>query len=211
MYDDAAVACGQKLFPVHRLVLSACSDYFDHIFQQTESKNSIIVLKDVSAEVFEDLLCYMYLGKVEVHKDKLGGLLEAAASLGIKGLAFTADSKQQNLSPDSDEEFEEMLSSESFPNHKRPISESESCDDIIGHLSKILKTSVGSVDNSAKISPSFDDNSSSLSPDMGGTSAPEEALERSIAEPITLLSELQEEGESQTFYKVIPSRQPYFS
>lgn len=88
-YEDATVACAGKLYPVHRLVLSACSDYFEQMFALTHGKHSVIVLKDVSTEVFEALLSYMYIGKVDVRKEKLGELINAAACLEIRGLAVS--------------------------------------------------------------------------------------------------------------------------
>lgn len=85
------MACGGKLYPVHRLVLSCCSSYFEQIFALTHGKHSIIVLKDISCEVFEALLSYMYIGRVEVSKEKLGELINAAACLEIKGLAVSEE------------------------------------------------------------------------------------------------------------------------
>lgn len=88
-YEDATVACGGKLYPVHRLVLSACSDYFQQMFALTHGKHSVIVLKDITTEVFEALLSYMYIGKVDVRREKISELINAAACLEIRGLAVS--------------------------------------------------------------------------------------------------------------------------
>ena len=71
---------------MHRLVLSACSDYFEQMFAITIGKHCVIVLKDISKEVFETLLKYMYFGEVEVKKELLSAVIDAAHSLSIKGL-----------------------------------------------------------------------------------------------------------------------------
>ncbi|KAF2353396.1 BTB/POZ domain [Trinorchestia longiramus] len=90
-YEDATVACGGKLYPVHRLVLSGCSRYFEQMFTLMHGKHPIIVLKDIPCEVFEALLNYMYVGRVEVKKENLGELINAAACLEIKGLAVSEE------------------------------------------------------------------------------------------------------------------------
>ncbi|KAF2349628.1 BTB/POZ domain [Trinorchestia longiramus] len=86
-YDDATVACDGKLYPVHKLVLSTCSEYFEEMFEKTHGKHPVIVLKDIKKEVFEALLKYMYIGEVNVVQEKLAELINAAECLKIKGLA----------------------------------------------------------------------------------------------------------------------------
>ena len=86
-YEDATVACDGQFYPVHRLVLSACSEYFEQMFALTVGKHPVIVLKDISKEVLETLLKYMYLGEVEVKKVLLSSVIEASQSLKIRGLS----------------------------------------------------------------------------------------------------------------------------
>ena len=57
------------------------------MFEETDCKHPIIVLKDIAGEEFELLLSYMYVGEVNVVQDKLSGLIKAAECLKIKGLA----------------------------------------------------------------------------------------------------------------------------
>lgn len=96
VHDDASIHCGGKLYPVHKIVLSSCSDYFDEMFENTHGKYPIIVLKDVKKEAFESLLEYMYLGEVNVIQDKLSDLINAAESLKIKGLAIADEEPSQS-------------------------------------------------------------------------------------------------------------------
>lgn len=81
------LACEGKFYPVHKLVLSTCSEYFEEIFNRTQCKHPVIVLKDVKHEELEALLNYMYLGEVNVLQADLAGLIKAAECLKIKGLA----------------------------------------------------------------------------------------------------------------------------
>ena len=89
-FTDATLACGGKFYPVHRLVLSSCSEYFEDMFEQAarvQCKHPFIVLKDITSDEIESLLSYMYVGEVNVVQEKLGGLIKAAECLRIKGLA----------------------------------------------------------------------------------------------------------------------------
>ncbi|MPC24887.1 Longitudinals lacking protein-like [Portunus trituberculatus] len=65
-YSDATVACEGKFFPVHKLVMSSCSDYFEQIFQVVQCRHPVIVLKDITHQHMDLLLSYMYLGEVKV-------------------------------------------------------------------------------------------------------------------------------------------------
>ena len=57
------------------------------MFEKTQGKHPVIVLKDIKSEVFEALLKYMYIGEVNVVQEKLSELINAAECLKIKGLA----------------------------------------------------------------------------------------------------------------------------
>ncbi|CAL4087064.1 unnamed protein product, partial [Meganyctiphanes norvegica] len=86
-YTDATLAVEGKFYPVHKLVMSTCSEYFCNIFERTTCKSPVIVLKDVRSHDLEALLDYMYLGEVNVNQNDLASLVKTAECLKIKGLA----------------------------------------------------------------------------------------------------------------------------
>nr|XP_027215456.1 protein tramtrack, beta isoform-like isoform X10 [Penaeus vannamei] len=86
-YTDVTLACEGKFYPVHKLVLSTCSEYFSDIFERTPCKNPVVVLKDIQCRDIEFLLDYMYIGEVNVRQNELSSLIKAAECLRIKGLA----------------------------------------------------------------------------------------------------------------------------
>ncbi|XP_064093105.1 longitudinals lacking protein, isoforms H/M/V-like isoform X8 [Macrobrachium nipponense] len=94
-YCDVTLACDGKFYPVHKLVLSTCSDYFERMFERTNCKHPIIVLKDIRHEELEALLNYMYVGEVNVLQNELAGLIKAAECLMIKGLAVPDEAPSQ--------------------------------------------------------------------------------------------------------------------
>ena len=91
LYTDVTLACDGKLYSVHKLVLSTCSDYFSSMLERTNCKNPVIVLKDIKSEDLEALLDYMYLGEVNVRQSDLATLIKAAECLRVKGLAVPDD------------------------------------------------------------------------------------------------------------------------
>ncbi|KAG7165990.1 Longitudinals lacking protein-like 4 [Homarus americanus] len=97
-YTDATLACDGKFYPVHKLVLSTCSEYFENMFEHTPCKHPIIVLKDVKPDELEALLSYMYAGVVSVAQNDLARLIKAAEMLQIKGLAVPDEPPQSEES-----------------------------------------------------------------------------------------------------------------
>ena len=79
MCEDAAVRA-------HKVVLSACSPYFQKIFIDNPGKHPIIVLKDVLCWEMQCILDFMYKGETSVPESQLTGLIKAAESLKVRGL-----------------------------------------------------------------------------------------------------------------------------
>lgn len=81
------MACEGKFYPVHKLVLSTCSQYFEEMFEHTAGKHPVVLLQDVRRDELEALLSYMYAGIVSVAQRDLSRLIKVAELLQIKGLA----------------------------------------------------------------------------------------------------------------------------
>lgn len=97
-YTDVTLACQGKFYQVHKLVLSACSEYFESMFENTPCKHPVIVLKDIRPDDLEALLSYMYAGVVSVAQNDLSRLIKTAELLQIKGLAVP---DEPPISPDN--------------------------------------------------------------------------------------------------------------
>lgn len=100
-YTDVTLACEGKFYPVHKLVLSTCSEYFSDIFDRTPCKNPVVVLKDIQCQDLEFLLDYMYIGEVNVRQNELSSLIKAAECLRIKGLAVPDEDPKHQTSDGS--------------------------------------------------------------------------------------------------------------
>ncbi|XP_055523474.1 broad-complex core protein isoforms 1/2/3/4/5 isoform X2 [Wyeomyia smithii] len=93
---DVTIACDRKLLKAHKIVLAICSPYFQEMFMSNPCKHPIIVLKDVSVNVMQELLQFMYQGEVNVKHTELQSFMKIAETLQIKGL--TASHKNDRSS-----------------------------------------------------------------------------------------------------------------
>ncbi|XP_025834636.1 longitudinals lacking protein, isoforms H/M/V isoform X18 [Agrilus planipennis] len=84
---DCTLAAEGKFLNAHKVVLSACSPYFETLLSQNYDKHPIFILKDVKFQELKAMMDYMYRGEVNISQDQLGALLKAAESLQIKGLS----------------------------------------------------------------------------------------------------------------------------
>jgi len=84
-FCDVTLACNGQSLKAHRVVLSACSTYFDSILSHCNSENPIIILKDVNYDDMSNLIDFMYHGEINVLQSNLASLLKTAEELRIKG------------------------------------------------------------------------------------------------------------------------------
>ncbi|XP_026477805.1 uncharacterized protein LOC113383763 isoform X2 [Ctenocephalides felis] len=85
---DVTLACSEGAsIRAHKVVLSACSSYFQALFLDHPSRHPIVILKDVHFAELRTLVEFMYKGEVNVQYCQLSALLKTAESLKVKGLA----------------------------------------------------------------------------------------------------------------------------
>uniref|UniRef100_A0A0K8T7E1 Uncharacterized protein n=1 Tax=Lygus hesperus TaxID=30085 RepID=A0A0K8T7E1_LYGHE len=85
-FVDVTLAVEGQFLKAHKMVLSACSPYFQALFVGHPDKHPIVILKDVPFTDMRSLLDFMYRGEVSVDQDRLTAFLKVAESLRIKGL-----------------------------------------------------------------------------------------------------------------------------
>ena len=89
LHDVTLVSDDHKQVSAHKLVLSACSEYFKNIFKKHKSpssSNMLICLSGVSSNYLENILEYMYNGEVQIYQNDLDPFLEIAQKLKLAGL-----------------------------------------------------------------------------------------------------------------------------
>ncbi|EDX02436.2 uncharacterized protein Dyak_GE17563, isoform B [Drosophila yakuba] len=87
-FCDVTLACEGQLIRAHRVVLCACSTFFDAVLSNYASeRDPIIIMKDVTFAEVKCLIEFMYKGEINVEHASLPSLLKTADDLKIKGLA----------------------------------------------------------------------------------------------------------------------------
>uniref|UniRef100_A0A182NSL9 BTB domain-containing protein n=1 Tax=Anopheles dirus TaxID=7168 RepID=A0A182NSL9_9DIPT len=92
-FIDVTLAVEGQHLKAHKMVLSACSPYFQQLFVNHPEKHPIVILRDVPYKDMKCLLDFMYRGEVSVDQDRLAAFLRVAESLRIKGLTEVNDDK----------------------------------------------------------------------------------------------------------------------
>ena len=89
---DVILHVEDRDFPVHRVILAACSDYFKAMFtnsmSESTSEKKNIVIKGLSADTMEILLDFIYTETIKVSVENVQALLPAACLLQLNGKQF---------------------------------------------------------------------------------------------------------------------------
>ncbi|KAH7961181.1 hypothetical protein HPB52_005186 [Rhipicephalus sanguineus] len=95
---DVTLACEGLSLKAHKMVLSACSPFFQALFVENPCKHPIVILKDMRYMDLKAIVEFMYRGEVNVSQDQLSALLKTAETLKVKGLAeVTGENKHGAL------------------------------------------------------------------------------------------------------------------
>ena len=95
LHDVTLVSDDHKQVSAHKLVLSACSEYFKDIFKQNNQSNShsLICLDGVQSDDLKNIMDYMYNGEVNIYQEYLDRFLTIAQRLKLEGLIGSEDSQ----------------------------------------------------------------------------------------------------------------------
>ncbi|CAM1321907.1 Uncharacterised protein g7923 [Pycnogonum litorale] len=94
---DVTLACEGVSLKAHKVVLSACSSFFQDIFVNNPCKHPVVILKDMKLDELRAVLQFMYKGQVNVTQNLLPRLVKSAESLKIKGLAEMTSSQIESI------------------------------------------------------------------------------------------------------------------
>ena len=88
LHDVTLVSDDNLQISAHKLVLSACSDYFKNILKHSKHPHyhPLVCLSGVSSEDLNNIVDYMYNGEVQIHQEELDRFLNVAQRLKLNGL-----------------------------------------------------------------------------------------------------------------------------
>lgn len=80
---DVTLAAEGKHLQAHKMLLSACSDYFQSLFSVNPCQHPIVILKDVNFEDLQVVVQFMYNGIVNVSSEKLPDILKVSKATSV--------------------------------------------------------------------------------------------------------------------------------
>ena len=87
-FADVTLACEDRDFEVHKLILSASSPFFKALLQRgNKQAHPMIYMRGVQAKDLEALVDFIYLGEAKIQQENLESFLAVAEELQLKGLA----------------------------------------------------------------------------------------------------------------------------
>lgn len=94
-FVDVTLACDGNSIKAHKMVLSACSPYFQNLFFDNPCQHPTIIMRDVKWPELKAVVEFMYKGEVKILKEDIPALLRVAEMLKIRGLTDvnTADTE----------------------------------------------------------------------------------------------------------------------
>ena len=126
LQDVTLVGDDHKQILAHKLVLSACSDYFQDIFKNNKHSHPLLCLDNANIHDLNNILDYVYNGEVQIYQEDLDRFLTIAQRLKLQGLL--TDDKKEKIDEDKiQEEVNEVKLEETISRGKlsreRKISE----------------------------------------------------------------------------------------
>ena len=82
-FCDVTLACENASIKCHKMILSACSTYFQSLFMENTCEHPIVFLKDIKIQEIKVILDYMYKGEVNVAQEELPGKNNAIMYLSL--------------------------------------------------------------------------------------------------------------------------------
>ena len=104
LHDVTLVSDDHHQVSAHKLVLSACSEYFKNIFKNSNKPNAqtLLCLDGIAAEDLKNIMDYIYNGEVSIFQDCLDRFLGVAQRLKLEGLMGNdTDTEQHDYVDDS--------------------------------------------------------------------------------------------------------------
>ncbi|CAG9770547.1 unnamed protein product [Ceutorhynchus assimilis] len=86
-FVDVTLACDGHSIKAHKMVLSACSPYFQSLFFENPCQHPIVIMRDIKWPELKAAVEFMYKGEINVSQEQIGPLLKVAETLKIRGLA----------------------------------------------------------------------------------------------------------------------------
>lgn len=122
---DVTLSCQGQFVKAHKMVLSACSPYFQDLFNVHQVQHPVIILNGVNFKDLKLVIEFMYRGETRVLESELSGVFSVAEALQIKGLCNVrkkyckVQTEVESVHPN--ESSEESQENENFTNDSSDV------------------------------------------------------------------------------------------
>ncbi|XP_011180436.1 protein jim lovell [Zeugodacus cucurbitae] len=135
---DVTLVCAETSIHAHKMVLSACSPFFQRVFAETPCKHPVIVLKDFQGWVVQAIVDFMYRGEISVPQERLQTLIQAGESLQVRGLVESSVPEHTPTPAASPDDFGMIDTSLMSPELERCSSFDEESPSMVTAGSKVI-------------------------------------------------------------------------
>ena len=114
LHDVTLVSDDQQQVSAHKLVLSACSEYFKNIFKHNNKPNSypLLCLDGISSHDLNNIMDYIYHGEVQIYQENLDRFLSIAQRFRLDGLMGNDDDNSKQEASEDIKYFAENVESD---------------------------------------------------------------------------------------------------
>ena len=144
-FVDVTLMCeGLKQVQAHKIVLSACSDFFRSIFLNTTSESKLLIyLDNISFPDLENVISFMYSGETQICLEEFDRFMMVAKRLKVKGLSDKDAKETEEVCEEADEEMEEacddiLEGSEDVSKEVKSETE-EVCDEVLEETEEVCE------------------------------------------------------------------------
>lgn len=123
LHDVTLVSDDDHHVSAHKLVLSACSEYFKSIFKKAKHANPLLCLDGINSKDILNVLDYVYNGEVHIFQEDLDHFLMIAQKLKLQGLLSSEEESETNLKAETPETVTNKSEPKNTidPTKKRPV------------------------------------------------------------------------------------------
>ena len=106
LQDVTLVGDDHKQILAHKLVLSACSEYFRTIFKNNKHPNPMLCLYGINHQDLYNVMDYIYNGEVQIYQGDLDRFLTIAQQLRLEGLLSNDNNEEtKNVTVEDEQEI----------------------------------------------------------------------------------------------------------
>ena len=95
LHDVTIVSDDNEQIAAHKLVLSACSEYFKSIFKKNKHSHPLLCLEGLSSQDVRNVMDYIYNGELQIFQEDLDRFLNIAQRFKLEGLLTDPDADQE--------------------------------------------------------------------------------------------------------------------